>query len=69
MRNIAQCRKCQDIIESKHRHDFVSCKCGAIFIDGGQDYQRYGAKDMNDVILLDEMPEAPEPTTRKFRED
>lgn len=69
MRNIAQCRLCKDIIESKHRHDFVSCKCGAIFIDGGQDYQRCGAKDLDDVIYLDKMPEPPAPTTRKFRED
>jgi len=37
-RNRAQCRKCKDIIESKHVHDFVTCKCGAISVDGGQDY-------------------------------
>lgn len=40
MRNIAKCKKCGDIIESKHRHDFVTCKCGAISIDGGIDYTR-----------------------------
>ena len=37
-----KCLKCNDIIESKHVHDFVNCKCGAIFIDGGDDYCRYG---------------------------
>jgi tRNA(Ile2) C34 agmatinyltransferase TiaS len=36
--NKAQCKKCDDIIESKHRHDFVWCKCGAIAVDGGKDY-------------------------------
>lgn len=41
-RNAAQCRKCGDIIESKHRHDFKSCTCGAIFVDGGHDYMRRG---------------------------
>lgn len=26
-RNRAKCRNCGDIIESKHGHDFVTCKC------------------------------------------
>lgn len=38
VRNSAQCRLCNDEIESKHIHDFVSCKCGAISLDGGHDY-------------------------------
>lgn len=42
VRNIAQCLSCHDVIESKSRHDFVSCKCGAIFVDGGRDYLRAG---------------------------
>lgn len=41
-RNAGKCAKCGDVIESKHRHDFRSCSCGAIFIDGGLDYQRCG---------------------------
>jgi len=36
--NKAKCRKCDDTIISKHRHDFVRCKCGAIAVDGGTDY-------------------------------
>ena len=52
--NKAQCRQCGDIIESKHRHDFVTCKCGAIFVDGGKDYVRRGAKDLEDIIELTE---------------
>jgi len=39
-RNAAQCLLCNDIIESKHRHDFVSCSCGNIAVDGGLDYIR-----------------------------
>ena len=27
-------------MESKHVHDFVRCKCGESFLDGGDDYQR-----------------------------
>jgi hypothetical protein len=41
--NKAQCRACGDIIESKSVHDFVSCDCDAIFVDGGREYQRCGA--------------------------
>lgn len=37
-----RCRKCLDVVQSKYRHDFVRCKCGAIFIDGGGDYTRCG---------------------------
>ena len=36
--NKAQCNNCEDIIESKFRHDFVTCSCGMISIDGGLDY-------------------------------
>lgn len=52
--NRCQCRLCEDIITSTHRHDFVSCKCGAIFTDGGNSYIRRGAKDFSDVIDMSE---------------
>lgn len=55
IRNRAKCRLCGDIIESKHRHDLVACKCGAIFIDGGLDYLRGGARDsLEDFIPMSE---------------
>ena len=38
--NKVQCLQCGDIIESKYRHDFVTCKCGSISVDGGKDYLR-----------------------------
>lgn len=34
-RNRIQCLKCEDIIEATHGHDFKSCKCGFVSIDGG----------------------------------
>lgn len=52
--NKAQCKLCKDIIESTHRHDFVRCKCGEIFVDGGKDYLKRGARDFNNVIELSE---------------
>lgn len=56
--NKAQCKLCKDIIESEHRHHFVSCKCGEIFVDGGKDYIRRGAKDLSNIIDLTEYEEA-----------
>lgn len=38
--NKIRCKKCGDVIESVHRHDFKFCKCGAVAVDGGQDYCR-----------------------------
>ena len=37
-------KKCGDIVESKDRHDFRSCKCGAVAVDGGKDYIRREGK-------------------------
>ena len=56
--NKVRCKKCNEVIESKHRHDFKSCKCGAIFIDGGTDYQRYGW--VRDQSKLKDRPPAEE---------
>lgn len=53
-RNRAQCRLCLDIVESKHRHDFVGCSCGEMFTDGGLAYIRRGAKDLGNIIDLTE---------------
>lgn len=50
----ARCLDCGDVVESKHRHDFVGCSCGAMFLDGGLDYVRYGCKDSARVELLTE---------------
>lgn len=41
-KNKIRCKSCDDIIESKYTHDFVKCKCGKVFTDGGLDYQRVG---------------------------
>jgi hypothetical protein len=35
-----KCLNCHSVIQSTHRHDFVTCKCGATSIDGGGDYTR-----------------------------
>ena len=49
--NKCQCARCLDIIESRHRHDFVQCKCGAIFTDGGTEYIRRGGEIENIIDM------------------
>lgn len=38
--NKIQCKNCNWIIRSKNRHNFVTCKCGGVSVDGGSWYQR-----------------------------
>jgi len=38
--NRAKCKKCGDEIQSDNVHDFVTCKCGAISVDGGSFYAK-----------------------------
>ena len=44
IRNSLLCLECNTEIESRHRHDYVSCPCGNAFVDGGKDYLRRGIK-------------------------
>lgn len=48
-----QCNICNDIIQSMSRHDFVRCSCGAIAIDGGDDYIKI-CGDMLNITFLEE---------------
>lgn len=54
MRNRAKCRLCGDIVESKHRHDFVTCGCGEISVDGGNDYHRAVFNNQENFICIDD---------------
>ena len=38
IQNEAQCAKCKAIVFSAHRHDYKTCECGAIAVDGGTAY-------------------------------
>jgi hypothetical protein len=57
--NSARCRKCGTCIESKSVHDWVQCKCGAIFVDGGKEYIRQGGnrEDFEDTSIIKEVPD------------
>ena len=51
--NKIQCKKCKDIIESKHVHDFKWCACKSIAVDGGLEYLRR-VGNLEDIIELSE---------------
>jgi hypothetical protein len=38
--NSIQCKACGEVIRSTNRHDFRTCKCGAVAVDGGSWYLR-----------------------------
>ena len=53
--NKIRCKKCGEIIDSTHRHDFKICKCGAVAVDGGHDYlRRNGDLDGYDELSVTE---------------
>ena len=60
IRNMARCKLCGDVIESKTRHDFVTCSCGAVSVDGGHDYLRrcYNlTDDIEELSVIEEIPD------------
>ena len=40
IKNAIRCNVCGEEIESRHVHDFVTCRCGACSVDGGHEYLR-----------------------------
>lgn len=42
--NSALCLDCDVEIKSRHRHDYVTCPCGGIAVDGGRDYLKRSCK-------------------------
>lgn len=43
LKNTVTCYGCGETITSLTRHDFQTCKCGAISVDGGFDYVKRSA--------------------------
>lgn len=43
--NSAKCLKCDDVLVSKYRHDYNSCRCGNLSVDGGLDYIKRSFRD------------------------
>ena len=38
LKNAVKCLKCGEIIESTYTHNYVTCGCGNVSVDGGKDY-------------------------------
>ena len=55
--NRIRCRKCGDVITSEYTHDFRTCRCGAVAVDGGKSYLERTAMDLNDYDELSEYEE------------
>lgn len=53
IKNRWKCLYCDDIIESKHRHDFATCKCNKSSCDGGTSYIRL----VGDLDMIQDMCE------------
>ena len=56
--NRAKCNKCNDIITSYHGHDYITCKCGLIAVDGGTNYLRRTGEpsDMTEMSIDSSKP-------------
>ena len=54
--NSAKCLLCQDVILSRSVHDFRSCKCGNISVDGGREYCHFNWKtdEWQDLCVEDD---------------
>ena len=57
IQNAVTCLACGDFIVSKHRHDFVTCTCGAVSVDGGQSYLRRVGDFGNAIDLSWSLPD------------
>ena len=55
IRNSAICNKCHEEITSRYTHDFVTCGCGDLSVDGGTEYLRriFGAHGYVDTTIMD----------------
>lgn len=52
-KNAVKCLVCNTVLESKYRHNFVTCGCSnETACDGGLEYQRILAKDLDKVENL-----------------
>ena len=51
--NQVLCNKCGDKPFSRFRHDYQSCECGAVAVDGGMDYlRRVGDLEAKDISIV-----------------
>lgn len=54
--NRIKCNSCGDIITSRTRHDYIACKCGKVFTDGGNDYLHRSRDGYNSLDVYSDAP-------------
>jgi len=64
-RNVAKCLLCGDVMESVSTHDFRTCSCGSLSVDGGKEYIRRNFKEESCFEELTEMEDIPVSVERK----
>lgn len=40
VKNSIRCKHCLEIVESIENHDYITCTCGKVGVDGGRQYLR-----------------------------
>lgn len=51
--NAVRCLSCNEVLVSYYGHDYKTCSCdNQTMVDGGNNYQRYGGKDLNLVETI-----------------
>lgn len=53
-KNKAKCLICMDQIESTYTHDYVTCSCGNLSVDGGLSYMKRSCKDLSKYEEIEE---------------
>lgn len=63
IKNAAKCNYCGDVIESTYRHDYKTCRCVRVSVDGGHDYLRrcYASRDAFTEMSVTEPVEETDP--------
>lgn len=51
------CIKCNGIIQSMHRHDFVWCSCKSVAIDGGSSYTKISGNREDWEFYVEQIPQ------------
>ena len=59
IKNVAKCRLCGEVIESKRLYDVQTCRCGEISVEGGKNYiGRFASTNWHNIIDLSEYEES-----------
>lgn len=69
IKNAIRCKRCGEIIESKHTHDFVTCHCGAVSVDGGHTYLKRTGNfdDWDDLSIVEHYPDVIDADSAYYR--